>query len=284
MAAGLRNPPAGCGSAPPAPDAHGARRGAQAGDTDRGIALALLLRRYLGELEMKLHLAAEDVALYLQDHSTRAMQRIPAAVKELTRITVGEECDPAAAGQLVSKYPAARGLLHCIGSWGWSHHGSAERDLRSAGPLPGPSAPLPLPLPMPPPLLALLQDDVASVRAAALGTLQQLEEGSSGSAPAVAVLEDLDRVKRRMEAACSTLKEAAGLSALFQRVDDYFASGDLGRVAEALAGMRRGLAVVGDSVAEFRGGRELLARLEEQFAAAVEAPLAAAFAAQKGGC
>jgi hypothetical protein len=37
-------------------------------------------------------------------------------------------------------------------------------------------------------------------------------------------------------------------------VEDHFASGSLQRVADALAGMRRGLAVVGDSVAEFRGG------------------------------
>lgn len=49
-------------------------------------------------------------------------------------------------------------------------------------------------------------------------------------------------------------QEAAGLSALFQRVDDLFAAGDPARLADALAGMRRGLAVVGDSVAEFRGG------------------------------
>jgi hypothetical protein len=44
------------------------------------------------------------------------------------------------------------------------------------------------------------------------------------------------------------LQEATGLSALFQRVDDLFAAGDPQRVAAALAGMRRGLAVVGDSV------------------------------------
>lgn len=37
---------------------------------------------------MKLHLSAEDVGLYLQDHSGRAMQRIPAAAKELLRIKV----------------------------------------------------------------------------------------------------------------------------------------------------------------------------------------------------
>ena len=54
------------------------------------------------------------------------------------------------------------------------------------------------------------------------------------------------------------------------------------RVAEALAGMRRGLAVVGDSVAEFRGGRDRLARLEQRLAGVVEPPLATAFAKQDG--
>lgn len=35
---------------------------------------------------MKLHLAAEDVGLYLQEQSGRAQQRIPSAAKELVRI------------------------------------------------------------------------------------------------------------------------------------------------------------------------------------------------------
>lgn len=38
---------------------------------------------------MKLHLAAEDVALGLADQATRAAQRMPAAVKELARIKAG---------------------------------------------------------------------------------------------------------------------------------------------------------------------------------------------------
>ncbi|KAI3425696.1 hypothetical protein D9Q98_007673 [Chlorella vulgaris] len=159
------------------------------------------LERFLAELEMKLHLSAEDVSLYLQDHSGRAMQRIPAAAKELLRI----------------------------------------------------------------------KDDVASLRASAAGALSQLEEAGGGEAAAVvAQLRELD-------------VEAAGLSALFQQVDAYFESGSLQRVADALAGMRRGLAVVGDSVAEFRGGRDRLARLEERFGAMVEAPLSAAFSKQEGG-
>ena len=44
---------------------------------------------FLAELEMKLHLTAEDTSLYLQDHSSRAVTRIPAATKELLRIKVG---------------------------------------------------------------------------------------------------------------------------------------------------------------------------------------------------
>lgn len=74
------------------------------------------------------------------------------------------------------------------------------------------------------------QEDAVAVRAAATATLVSLDaDADSGSNAAVASLRELDGVKRRMEAAASTLKEAAGLSALFQRVDDYFATGDLGR-------------------------------------------------------
>ncbi len=51
---------------------------------------SVLLFRFLAELEMKLHLTAEDASLYLQDHSSRAVTRIPAATKELLRIKVGQ--------------------------------------------------------------------------------------------------------------------------------------------------------------------------------------------------
>jgi hypothetical protein len=44
--------------------------------------------RHLAELEMKLHLAGEDLGLYLQDQSTKYSQRVPAAIKELLRIKV----------------------------------------------------------------------------------------------------------------------------------------------------------------------------------------------------
>lgn len=64
-------------------------------------------------------------------------------------------------------------------------------------------------------------------------------------------------------------------------VDDFFAAGDYRRIAESLSGIQRGLSIVGDSVPEFRDGQERLARLEDRFAAAVEAPLATAFTKQK---
>ena len=43
---------------------------------------------FLAELEMRLHLAGEDTALYLGDHAARAQLRIPAAARELLRIQV----------------------------------------------------------------------------------------------------------------------------------------------------------------------------------------------------
>jgi len=175
---------------------------------------AFALYRYLADQEMKLHLGAEDIGLYIQDQATRATQRIPVAARELARI----------------------------------------------------------------------REDAQSVRSAVISALSKLQEDASrgSAAEALAAIEELDRVKAQMEAACSTIKEAAGLSTLFELVDDLFAAGDIIRIDEALSGMRRGLAVVADTVPEFRNGRQRLAALEEKFASAVEGPLAAALAGQRG--
>ncbi len=52
-----------------------------------------------------------------------------------------------------------------------------------------------------------VQEDVGALRASAAGALQQLEDAGSGQAAAVVgQLAELDRVKRRMEDACNTLK------------------------------------------------------------------------------
>ena len=49
----------------------------------------LLVHRYLAELEMKLQLLSEDVEASLADASSRALQRIPLAVQEVSRIKAG---------------------------------------------------------------------------------------------------------------------------------------------------------------------------------------------------
>lgn len=135
--------------------------------------------------------------------------------------------------------------------------------------------------------LVRIREDSEDVRATVAIVLTKLQETSnpatsSSTAATLVALEEIDDVKRKMESACNTLKEAAGLSTLFSLVDDLFNSKDLSRAADALSGIRRGLVVVGDSVPEFRDGRARLARLEDRFSAAAEAPLAAALTNQRG--
>ena len=46
------------------------------------------VERYLAELEMRLHLTAEDVEAALQEQSRDALYRIPAAVQEVSLVKV----------------------------------------------------------------------------------------------------------------------------------------------------------------------------------------------------
>lgn len=46
------------------------------------------VERYLAELEMRLHLTAEDVEAALQEQSRDALYRIPAAVQEVSHVKV----------------------------------------------------------------------------------------------------------------------------------------------------------------------------------------------------
>jgi hypothetical protein len=48
----------------------------------------MLFSRYLTDLELRLHLAAEDIDAALEIDSTRALQRIPAAVQEVAHVRV----------------------------------------------------------------------------------------------------------------------------------------------------------------------------------------------------
>ncbi|KAK9845796.1 hypothetical protein WJX81_002638 [Elliptochloris bilobata] len=168
--------------------------------------------RYLADLELRVHLAAEDVDAALEADSGRALHRIPAAVQEVS----------------------------------------------------------------------LLHGDVAGLKGYVARALRALGEAPAGEGSAVAALAELERVKARMEAACSMLKEATELSALFARVEVVFAGGDLQRMAATLASIRHGLALVG-AVPEFKGGRARLALLEERFEALMEPALAGALARRDGG-
>ncbi len=57
--------------------------------TPKNNSNAELKCRYLAEVEMRLHLTAEDVEASLQEQSRDALYRIPAAVQELSHVKVG---------------------------------------------------------------------------------------------------------------------------------------------------------------------------------------------------
>ncbi|GIL79342.1 hypothetical protein Vretimale_16532 [Volvox reticuliferus] len=105
-------------------------------------------------------------------------------------------------------------------------------------------------------------------------TVQRDAEEARGS---VAHISELHRVKANMESACNSLKEATELSGLFVKVEEVFAAGDLPKVAEILASMRRSLSLVGD-VPEFRAGRQKLRALEDRLQMQVEGSLGDALA------
>jgi hypothetical protein len=96
----------------------------------------------------------------------------------------------------------------------------------------------------------------------------------------VAALARVDAVKQRMDAAHETLQDAAGLVMLSATVEDVFASGDLPRVAETLAQMRRCLAVVGE-VPAFGNVKRQLEGLEDQLEGMVQPRLADAITQRK---
>ncbi|CAI5501861.1 unnamed protein product [Closterium sp. Naga37s-1] len=102
------------------------------------------------------------------------------------------------------------------------------------------------------------------------------------SAASVAVLAKVDAVKQQMEAARDTLQYAAGLAQLSASVEQVFASGDLPRVAETLANMRRCLEVVGDAP-EFAANKRQLQSLEDRLEQMVQPRLSDALTHSKVG-
>ncbi|CAI5463800.1 unnamed protein product [Closterium sp. Yama58-4] len=108
-----------------------------------------------------------------------------------------------------------------------------------------------------------VRDDAVSLKGTVASILQRLQQVEATSAASVAVLAKVDAVKQQMEAARDTLQYAAGLAQLSASVEQVFASGDLPRVAETLANMRRCLEVVGDAP-EFAGNKRQLQSLEDR--------------------
>lgn len=86
--------------------------------------------RYLAEVEMRLHLTAEDVEASLQEQSRDALYRIPAAVQELShakvRVTVSWQIDqetpvlslPLIVGRVsrATSYPSSKGCTSSCNS------------------------------------------------------------------------------------------------------------------------------------------------------------------------
>jgi hypothetical protein len=124
--------------------------------------------------------------------------------------------------------------------------------------------------------------DARALAAAVGGVLTRLEAASAASAAGVASLASLDGAARRIETARGTLAEAAGLADLLDRSAELLASGDVRAIADALAAMRRALAVVG-GVPEFAEGAARVAALTDALEQLVQPALGSALAARDGG-
>ncbi|KAL6770541.1 COG7 [Auxenochlorella protothecoides x Auxenochlorella symbiontica] len=129
-----------------------------------------------------------------------------------------------------------------------------------------------------------IQSDLASAQASMAEVQERVNASAVGpGAQAVDTLRQLERVKGRMQTAADTLEEASGLASLFHRMDSLFADEDLPAIAAALAGMQRGLRVVGDSVPGFADGPARLATFQARLRDLVRAPLVAALQNRQGG-
>ncbi len=98
-----------------------------------------------------------------------------------------------------------------------------------------------------------LQGDIQGMQDQVQVMAQTVARDASEARSSVSHIAQLHRVKTNMESACNSLKEATELSGLFVKVEEVFAAGDLPKVADILASMRRSLSLVGD-VPEFRAG------------------------------
>nr|BAJ95800.1 predicted protein [Hordeum vulgare subsp. vulgare] len=125
-----------------------------------------------------------------------------------------------------------------------------------------------------------LRDDALALRSHLASVLHSLSQAEGSSAESITALARIDTVKQRMEAAYTTLQDAAGLAQLSQSVEDVFSSGDLPKAAETLATMRHCLSAVGE-VAEFANVRKQLEVLEERLVEMVQPRLLDALSNRK---
>lgn len=123
--------------------------------------------------------------------------------------------------------------------------------------------------------------DARALAAAVERVLGRLESASAASAAGVATLASLDGAARRIEGVRGTLAEASGLADLLDRSPELLASGDVRALADALASMRRALAVVG-GVPEFAAGAARVASLTDSLEALVQPALSSALASRDG--
>lgn len=127
--------------------------------------------------------------------------------------------------------------------------------------------------------LELVEDRVEGLREEVRKILERLDETESSSRASVETLRALDAAKRRMDSARETLQEANGLADLMASVDGVFASGNIRAMSDALARMKRGLAVVGD-VPEFADGQDKVNAFEHKLEGIVRPALVTALESQ----
>lgn len=123
--------------------------------------------------------------------------------------------------------------------------------------------------------IELVESRVKALHDEVKGVLVRLEEVEEESRTSVEALRQLDAARQRMESAKDTLQEASGLADLMSNIDGIFASGNIRNMSEALARMKRALAVVGD-VPEFADGQDKVNAFEHKLETIVRPALVTA--------
>ena len=170
---------------------------------------SIIARRYLAELELRLHLAAEDVDAALELDSSRALQRIPAAVQDIAHVQVRTATrtacfhgDPHPCSTDFHAFNFPRRLmpnpifLLCPAHRCHVPSKAINREMTRSACIFLTACPW----------HAHPQGDIAGLKADVGRGLGTVSAAAAAASANVALLVELERVKSRMEAACSTLK------------------------------------------------------------------------------